>query len=244
MREKVIGILGGMGPEATIDLFTKIVKGTHVKKDQDHLRILIDNNPKIPNRTLAILGKGESALPQLVKSARTLEKAGADFIVIPCVTAHYFYDSLQKRIRIPVVHIVGETRRYLQARLKGVHTIGLLATTGTLQAGIFQNAFAGSGIEIIFPPPDLQERRVMAAIFGKEGIKAVGPSERSKRLMLGASKDLIRRGARAIIAGCTEVPLVLKQGDLPVPVIDPVAIVARVAIERATNRPKKRDRSG
>ncbi len=240
MREKVIGILGGMGPEATIDLFTKIVKGTQAKKDQDHLRILIDNNPKIPNRTLAILGKGENPLPRLVKSAKTLEKAGADFIVIPCVTAHHFYDPLQRKTKIPVVHIVRETRRYLQAHLKGVHTIGLLATTGTLQAGIFQDAFAGSGIEILFPPPDLQEKDVMEAIFGTEGIKAVGPSEKSKRLMLRAAKRLIRRGAQAIVAGCTEVPLVLKQGALPVPVIDPVAIVARAAIERGTNRKRRR----
>ena len=244
MREKVIGILGGMGPEATIDLFAKIVKGTKAKKDQDHLRILIDNNPKIPNRTLAILGKGESPLPHLVRSAKTLAKAGVDFIVIPCVTAHHFYGPLQKKIKIPVVHIVQETRRYLQAHLKEVHTIGLLATTGTLRSGLFQNAFAGSGIEIISPPPDLQKYHVMEAIFGKEGIKTIGPSEESKRLMVAAAKRLIGRGAQAIIAGCTEVPLVLKQGDLPVPVIDPVAILAGAAVERATKGQRRRDRNG
>lgn len=109
MAEKIIGILGGMGPAATIDLFTKIVKGTKVKKDQDHLRIMIDNNPKIPDRTLAIQRKGPTPLTQLVRSAKILENAGADFIVIPCVTAHYYYDSLQKRIKIPILHVVDET---------------------------------------------------------------------------------------------------------------------------------------
>ena len=88
MTEEVVGILGGMGPEATIDLFTKIVKGSKVKKDQDHLRILIYNNSKIPDRTLAIKGKGPSPLPGLIQSAKVLEKAGADFVLIPCITAH------------------------------------------------------------------------------------------------------------------------------------------------------------
>ena len=96
MAEKIIGVLGGMGPEATIDLFTKLVKSTRAKKDQDHLRILIDNNPKIPDRTRAIQGKGPSPLPQLIRSGKTLEKAGANFIIIPCVTAHYYVERLRK----------------------------------------------------------------------------------------------------------------------------------------------------
>ena len=233
MAEKVIGILGGMGPEATIDFFSKIVKGTRVKKDQDHLRILIDNNPKIPNRTLAIQGKGPSPLPQLVRSAKVLEDAGADFIVIPCVTAHHFYGPLQKKSRVPIFHIVNETVRYIQDHFKGIEKIGLLATTGTIEAGLFQKAFAHSKIDLILPTRDLQKNKVMEAIFGKEGIKAIGPSRKSNRFILEVSRILIRQGAQAIIAGCTEVPLVLKEGDLPVPVIDPVAILAKVAIEQA-----------
>ncbi|GAJ09165.1 unnamed protein product, partial [marine sediment metagenome] len=93
MPEKIIGILGGMGPEATIDLFYKIIKFNPSEKDQDHLRIIIDNNPKIPDRTAAILGKGEDPLPALQETARNLEKAGANFIIIPCNTAHYFLPS-------------------------------------------------------------------------------------------------------------------------------------------------------
>ena len=236
MAEKIIGILGGMGPEATIDLFTKIVKGTKAKKDQDHLRILIDNNPKIPNRTLAIQGKGPSPLPLLIKSARALEEAGADFIAIPCVTAHHFHDPLQERIKIPILHIVEETARYVQTRLKRVRKIGLLATSGTLRSGLFQKAFAHSQIDLILPEQDVQRAQVMAAIFGKGGIKTLGPSEKSRRLILDASRKLIRQGAQAVIAGCTEVPLVLRDGDLPVPVIDPVAILASAAIEKALGK--------
>jgi len=239
MSQKIIGILGGMGPEATIDLFTKIVKGTKVKKDQDHLRILIDNNPKIPDRTKAIRRRGRNPLPYLIRSAKVLERAGADFIVIPCVTAHHYYESLRKRIKIPILHIVGETVKYTRTRLKTVRKIGLIATTGTVHTGLFQTAFDEIGITLVLPTPDFQRKWVMEAIYGKEGIKAVGPSEGSKRLILEASQTLIDRGVQAILAGCTEVPLVLKEGDLSVPVIDPLAILAKTAIERAKG--KKRE---
>jgi aspartate racemase len=238
MPEKIIGILGGMGPEATIDLFTKIVKGTKVRKDQDHLRILIDNNPKVPDRTLAIQGKGPSPLPQLARSARVLEKAGADIIVIPCVTAHYYYESLKRKVKIPILNLVEITVQYVRSRLKGISKVGLLATTGTIQTGLFQKSFSYTDMQLVIPTHETQKKSVMKAIYGKGGIKAMGPSENSKRLILDASEKLIHQGAQAIIAGCTEVPLVLKEGDLPVPVIDPISILAKAAIEKAKVRKK------
>lgn len=236
MREKIIGILGGMGPEATIDLFTKIVKGTKVKKDQDHLRLLIDNNPKIPDRTLAIQGKGPSPLPQLIRSAKLLEKAGADFIIIPCVTAHYYYESLKKEVRIPILHIIEETVKFVGQKYKEVQKLGLIATTGTLQTGLFQKAFASTGIKLIFPSNEIQKRCIMKAIYGKKGIKVIGPSEESRILILEAAESLIFEGAQAIITGCTEVPLVLKDGDISIPVIDPVSILAQAAIAKAKSQ--------
>jgi len=103
MNQKIIGILGGMGPEATLDLFHKIIKLTYAEKDQDHLRIIIDNNPKIPDRTDAISGTGKDPLPKLIVTAQILEKAGADFIIIPCNTAHYFISEIQQSIKIPIL---------------------------------------------------------------------------------------------------------------------------------------------
>jgi aspartate racemase len=240
MPEKIIGILGGMGPEATIDLFTKIVRGTRAQKDQDHLRILIDNNPKIPDRTLAIQGKGSSPLPQLVRSARVLEKAGADFIIIPCITAHHFFEPLQRKIKIPILHIIEETMKHIQAKLKDIRKIGLLATTGTIQSGIFQRAFSHTRIELILLNPDIQKKWIMGAIYGNQGIKAIGPSEISRQLIIQASDRLIQRGAQGIIAGCTEIPLVLRERDLSVPVIDPISILANRAIERAQGKKRRR----
>jgi len=237
MSEKIVGILGGMGPEATIDLFTKIVKGTKARKDQDHLRILIDNNPKVPDRTLAIEGKGRSPLPQLVRSAKVLQRAGADFIVIPCVTAHHYHEPLQKKIKIPILHLVELTVRHIRTRLKGVTKVGLLATTGTIRTGLFQTFFSHTGIQLLVPASEIQKNYVMKAIYGKDGIKAIGMSENSKRLICRASERLIHQGAQAIIAGCTEIPLVLKEGDLPpVPVIDPISILAKAAILRGQGR--------
>jgi aspartate racemase len=117
--------------------------------------------------------------------------------------------------------------------MKGIGKIGLIATEGTIHTGLFQRAFPDRGIELVIPNPEVQRKWVMGAIFGKKGIKAMGPSEYAKRLLLKASQSLIRQGAQAIIAGCTEVPLVLRGGDLSIPVIDPISILARTAIRKA-----------
>ena len=106
MPEKVVGVLGGMGPEATLDFLAKVVALTPAQRDQDHLRIIIDNNPKIHDRTETNLSNVELLLPVLVETARNLERAGVDFIVIPCNTVHYFYDSLVKEVSVPILHII------------------------------------------------------------------------------------------------------------------------------------------
>ena len=103
--EKVIGILGGMGPEATLDCFGKIIKNTPAKTDREHIRVVIDSNPGIPDRIAAILGDGESPVPALVAGCRGLEKAGADFIIIPCVTVHFFLSEIQAQAHLPILSI-------------------------------------------------------------------------------------------------------------------------------------------
>jgi len=120
--------------------------------------------------------------------------------------------------------------------LKGMTKIGLIATEGTMQTGLFQKALSNNVIELILPTPGVQKKWVMEAIYGKKGIKIVGPSEHAKRLILKASESLIKQGAQAIIAGCTEVPLVLERRDLPVPVIDPISVLASAAIRKARGK--------
>jgi len=114
-KEKIIGILGGMGPEATIDLYNKIIKLTAANKDQEHLRIIIDNNPKIPDRSMAILKGQTSPLNALQKTALTLEKAGADFIIMLCNTAHYYISSLKSIVNIPVLNMIEETAKEINS---------------------------------------------------------------------------------------------------------------------------------
>jgi len=235
MAEKIIGVLGGMGPEATIELFAQIVRRTRAKKDRDHLRVIIDNNPKVPDRTNAILHGGESCLPELVRSARTLQRAGADFIVIPCVTVHYFHGALQKRTSLPVLSIIDETVKMVR-RHKGVRRVGLLATTGTIKAGLFQREVKDKKLEVLVPSETTQANVVMKAIYA---IKADGATTQARTLIRGAAQELLDRGAQIIVAGCTEIPLVLKDGDLPVPVIDPIAILADAAIHHAGGKRRK-----
>jgi len=229
-KEKVIGILGGMGPEATADLFLRIIKATPVQRDQDHLRIIIDNNPKIPERTAAILGKGESPLKQLQETLGNLEKAGAEVIAIPCNTAHHYYRELQESTNILIINMISETAAYIHRNFPDIKKIGLLATTGTVKAGIYHKAM--TTVKVITPDEDTQET-VMNAILGEQGIKAGHTQGKPRRDILAVANTLINKGAEAIIAGCTEVSLVLRQNDLPVPLIDPLQILAEAVIREA-----------
>jgi aspartate racemase len=229
MPEKIIGILGGMGPEATVDLFYKIIKATDAKKDQEHLRIIIDNNPKIPDRTAAILSKGKTPLPLLLKTAQNLEKAGADFLVIPCNSAHYFIPAIEKSIRIPVLNMIEETFKYIEQKSPDIKKIGLLATIGIYETRLYDQYFNKYNITGI-SPEEKSIAKIMEAIYA---VKAGKLSRNIEESMLKITGDLINKGAEAIIAGCTEIPLILKQEDIPVPLFDPTNILAKAAVKKA-----------
>lgn len=229
---KTIGILGGMGPEATVDLFAKIVRATPARVDQDHVRVVIDSNPKIPDRTAYLRGQGPDPVPAMVAGIHNLVRIGADLILIPCNTAHVYYDRLQAASPVPILHIMREVARVLAAgRDEGApvpRRVGLLATELTVESGLYHRSLAEVGIEVIVPEPDVQEL-VTKSIFGPEGIKA-GCYAPSRSRLLAAGHHLVERGAQALIAGCTELPIVLRPGDFPVPLIDPAEILARAAL--------------
>ncbi len=229
MTEKIIGVLGGMGPEATVDFFAKVVALTPAKKDQEHLRIIIDNNPKIPDRTEAILNKDRAIIPALTGTARNLEKAGADFIVIPCNTAHYFYEDMRKAVSIPVLHMIKEVVKAVQETLPDVRKVGLLATTGTATSGLYQKEFQQAGIEALAPEPPVQSE-VMDAILK---IKSNHGKDEARKTLLRIGNDLIKSQAQAIVLGCTDIPLVIKNGDFSVPVFDSNQVLAEAAVRFA-----------
>jgi aspartate racemase len=236
MREKTIGILGGMGPEATLDLFSKIVANTPAAKDQDHLRVVIDSNPMVPDRTAAILKGGESPVPAMKAGIAALKRAGADFVVIPCVSAHFFLDELQREAELPILSMFDVTAEHIRRHHPNIQRVGMLATSGTLQGGRFRETLERVGIETLAPAEPDQER-VMAAIYEIKG----APGGRG-RDVIGAeirkiSGRMLQRGAQGVVAGCTEIPLILKPGDIDVPVFDTLLLLARAAIATAGRQP-------
>jgi aspartate racemase len=234
---KTIGILGGMGPEATAYFFDLIIRNTAAAQDQDHLPIVVYNCPQVPDRTRAILEGGESPLARLVQGEAALRAAGADFGVIPCVTAHYFLAGLTAAAPLPFLDLLAETVHRTKSLVPPIKTLGLLATSGTVRSGLVHRAFAKTGINVITPGPRGQ-RNIMTAIYGRRGIKAGVTEGRPRELVLAEAKALIRQGAGAIMAGCTEIPLVLRAQDVPVPLVEPLLIGARACILKAGGKLK------
>lgn len=222
---KTVGIMGGMGPLATVDMLYKIINHTEARKDQEHLHIIIDDYPQIPDRTTAILGLGQDPTPYMIESAQLLERAGADLIIMACNTAHYYIHAVQKKVSIPVLDMQKETACY--ARQQNLRKVGLLATDGTLKAKLYQRAFNSENITVLVPDNDAQSL-VMKGIYS---IKA-GDMETGFRLLVNVAECLITDGAEAIIAGCTEVPLVLKTTE-KIKIIDPTEILAKSVIQAA-----------
>lgn len=236
MTEKTIGILGGMGPEATLDLFGKIIANTPAARDQDHLRVVIDSNPKVPDRTAAILAGGESPVPAMKAGIAALKRARADFVVIPCVSAHFFLDELQREAGLPILSMFDVTVEHIRQHHAHIRTIGMLATTGTINGGRFRAKLEQSGVAVLTPEEPDQER-VMAAIYAIKGAADVREREAIGAELRAVAGRLIRRGAQGVVAGCTEIPLVLRPGDLDVPVFDTLLLLARAAIAAAGPSP-------
>lgn len=242
-KEKIIGILGGMGPEATLDCFAKIIKNTPAKKDQEHLRVIMDSNPKIPDRTGAILGQGESPLPALAASARSLERAGADFVIMPCVSAHLFAADLLQTISLPFLSIFEAVNTGIRRSHPRMDRVGLLGTTGTIQGGLFQERLACIGIETLICCHEKQDQ-VMTAIYDLKNSTPLRTQDALKADLVDAALSLVNLGAQGIIAGCTEIPLALQQKDLPVPYFDVLDLLSREAIQRAGREPVPRPGNG
>ena len=232
MKEKVIGILGGMGPEATLDCYSKIISNTPAKTDQEHLRVVIDSNPKVPDRTAAIIKGGESPVPILVAGCRNLQQAGVDFIIIPCVSAHFFLDEIQQQVALPILSVFDVVAEAINSDHPQIKTVGLMGTTGTINGGLFQKRLAVEGIKTIVADKTRQSK-IMEAIYD---IKNSQPARSRAQIvsdLAAAADEIISKGAQGIIAGCTEIPLALKQEHLSVPYFDALTILARAAILKA-----------
>jgi aspartate racemase len=226
----VVGILGGMGPAATADFYLKLVQATPATSDQEHLQVLIWSDPTIPDRTEALLTHGADPTPALIAGARLLQYSGAAMLAVPCNTAHAFLAAVQAAVDIPIIHMIEETANHIQLLTPRVHRVGLLSTTGTRKAGLYQAWLDKKGIQVLSPNAQTQEDLVMAAIRGIKAGKS-GPAVKSQ--LTTAARELIDAGAaQAIIGGCTEVPVGLAAEDIPVPFIDPARILAESVVRR------------
>jgi aspartate racemase len=229
-----IGILGGMGPEATNMLCALITALTPVSRDQDHIPVITYNNPYIPDRVKAVRGDddAESPVPEMIRTARVLEKAGADMLLMPCNLAHFYIDDIQKQIQIPLLNMIEETVKLTVENYPDCQKVGIVASTPTLECGIYERAFLKHKRILIAPDPLEQETKVMRAIYARDGIKC-GYKTKPRALLKEVAQRLADRGAEIIIAGCTEASLVMKQKNSPFVVIDPMEVIARVAVARA-----------
>ncbi len=235
MTEKIIGVLGGMGPEVTANCYREIIRATHARRDQDHVRVLIDSNSKVPDRTKAILSEGPSPVPALVESARLLGRSGADFVIIPCVSAHAFLEEVRAAVEVPIVSMCDVVAEAVEREVPPIRTVGLLATSGTVRGGFFQERLRASGVATLVPDPGEQER-VMSVIYGIKDETATRPRTALTADLVAVAEALVRRGAQAIVAGCTEIPIALAQEHLRVPYFDSVRVLARAAVVRAGGR--------
>ena len=228
---KTVGVIGGMGPRATAEFFAQLVEATEAGCDQDHLHVLIDSDPAIPDRTLALVGGGPSPAPHLVRVAGRLEAMGADLLVMPCNTAHAFACEVARSVEIPLVSWVAEAVGHVAALDPRPARAGVLATTGTVASGVYQDALAAAGIEALVPSHD-DQAELMAAIYGLKGAEPAQPVV--KRVL----EALVDGGADVILLGCTELPSLELRG-LAVPVVDPAGVVAARIVALAGGTPKR-----
>lgn len=222
---KSIGIVGGMGPLATCDLMNKIINHTDAACDQEYIRICVDCNTNIPDRTGAILHGGADPLPEMVKSAVRLQAMGADVLVMSCNTAHYFYEQICRFIDIPMLHMPLETAKYLARQ--GVKKAAVLATDGTVQVGIYDKALKQMGVEPVYPNAE-DQKFVMSLIY--DYVKAGKPITQQSEIK-AMVKRLTDAGAETMILGCTELPIVFAQMGEPQPTVDPTEVLACAAIK-------------
>ncbi len=221
--ELVVGVIGGLGPEATHDFFGKVLAHSQAGSDQQHLHLIIENNPKTPNRNDAIAGRGPSPGPALAAMGEALERAGADFIVMACNTAHAFEADIRAAIRKPFVSLIGEVAAEVRRKHPAARRVGLLASQGCLDARVYDALLSRHHLGAVLLDAAAQAEFMTLLYRIKSGQR--GAEVKARMRVLG--EKLAAAGADVIIAACTEVPLVLKASGTSMPLIDSTDVLAR-----------------
>lgn len=237
MAEKTLGILGGLGPLATVYFMDLIVKLTEAAKDQDHISMIVLNHPAIPDRTEFILDNTKpNPLPVMIGDAKKLQTAGADYVVMPCNTAHFFYEQIQKNITIPMLNIIEETVKFAIEKKSGIKRLGILATKGTISAGAYQNMCRKYGIDC-FVPSISDEESLMNIIYNQ--VKAGNKVDIDEFLKIVS--NMKADGCDAVILGCTELSIINKDFNLQRDdIIDSLEVLAERSIELCGKKRKEK----
>ncbi|WP_017471007.1 aspartate/glutamate racemase family protein [Amphibacillus jilinensis] len=224
MSKKTIGILGGMGPAATVELFNRIVTMADVQKDQDHAKVIIINDPQIPDRTDFLLNNGVSPIPQLKKNIDTLQTAGADYILIPCMTAHSFINELQAGCEAKIVNAIDLVNKYIINDAQISDKIGLMATSGSIKSSVFKK---GIDNNLVIPDEPLQAS-IMKLIYK---IKSENVADGDYLYFAELVDQFKKDNVRAVITGCTELSLLTNKVITTSLIIDPLTLLAKEAIK-------------
>ena len=224
----MIGVLGGMGPLATLDFFSKVLAATPAKGDADHVPLLIQSDPRIPSRPPALLSGGRSPLPELLAGRDRLIAAGATALAMPCNTAHFWYADLAKGCSVPFISIVSASIAEVRQLAAPGASIGIIATRATLAARIFDAPLQSAGYQALLPDDATLDMLVLPGI---DLVKA-GQAAQGGQLIVQAVQALLRQGAGAVVLACTETPLALDavQSPLRAHCVDTTAALARACV--------------
>jgi len=228
--EKVVGVIGGMGPAATVDFMRRLVAATPAHDDMDHLHVMVDNNPKIPSRISALIeGTGADPVPALCKMAKGLEAQGADFLVIPCNTAHHYLPTIARSIHIPVLDMVDLSVQKLAAADPKPRHIGLLASPAVRLVGLYQKRIEQMGMKAIFPSPHYESRLLEVIKAIKSG--QFGTSHRQD--YAAVAENLMDAGADAFLIACTELSVIGPPLEASCPIVDSLDVLVEATIATA-----------
>jgi len=230
MTNKMVGIIGGMGPEATVDLMKRVILATPAHDDVDHVRMIVDNNPQVPSRIKALIDKtGESPGPCMVDMGCRLQGYGADFLVIPCNTAHHYYQEVVAAVSVPVLNMIELTADLICSENPGVKKVGILASTAVLDIGLYHGVFDVRNVETLFPQPTEQ-----AALMGL--IQKVKAGKYDADLVSdfnAAAENLKRQGAQCLVIACTELSVLANELNSQLPVYDASQVLAEEIVKKA-----------
>lgn len=221
----VIGILGGMGPEATVDLMRRVVEATPARDDEDHLHLIVDNNPKVPSRIKALIeGTGVSPVPVLVEMTRGLNGLGVDALAIPCNTAHAYLPEIRAASRAPVLDMVALTAERIAAMELTHRRVGLLASTAVRLTGLYEKALAARGLEAVFPA---RQDEVLALI---KAVKAKSLTAEGRAAFREIGRELLAERTDLLLIACTELSVIAEALDAGSPVLDSMQVLAEAIV--------------